>query len=102
MFTAYLNAILRGWQIFQIALVISIMLASFELPVQAKGKERSMEYPTSYHTIQIDRFSIFYRVARSKDAPTLLLLRGLPCSSRWFEPLLTLTSVKDQLFPIDS
>jgi len=61
MFTAYRNAILRCWQIFHIALVISIMLASFELPVQAKGKERSMEYPTSYRTMQIDGFSIFYR-----------------------------------------
>ncbi len=101
MFTAYLNAILRGWQIFHIALVISIMLASFELPVQAKGKERSMEYPTSYRTIQIDGFSIFYREAGSKDAPTLLLLHGLPSSSRMFEPLFALLSDKYHLVAID-
>jgi len=46
-----------------------------------------MKYPTSYRTIQIDGLSIFYREAGSKDAPTILLLHGLPSSSRMFEPL---------------
>jgi pimeloyl-ACP methyl ester carboxylesterase len=48
-----------------------------------------MKYPTLYRTIQIDGLSIFYREAGSKDAPTLLLLHGLPSSSRMFEPLFT-------------
>ena len=48
-----------------------------------------MEHPTSYRTIQIDGLSIFYREAGPKDAPTLLLLHGLPSSSRMFEPLFT-------------
>ena len=46
-----------------------------------------MKYPTSYRTIQIDGLSIFYREAGPKDAPTLLLLHGLPSSSRMFESL---------------
>src|SRR6202790_5567803 len=46
-----------------------------------------MEHPTFYRTIQIDGLSIFYREAGPKDAPTLLLLHGLPSSSRMFEPL---------------
>ncbi len=46
-----------------------------------------MEYPTSHRTIQIDALSIVYREAGPKDAPTLLLLHGLPSSSRMFEPL---------------
>jgi pimeloyl-ACP methyl ester carboxylesterase len=46
-----------------------------------------MKYPTSYRTVQIDGLSIFYREAGPKDAPTLLLLHGLPSSSRMFEPL---------------
>ncbi len=46
-----------------------------------------MEYPTSYRTVQIDGLSIFYREAGPKDAPTLLLLHGLPSSSRMFGPL---------------
>ncbi len=48
-----------------------------------------MKYPTSYRTTQIDGLSIFYREAGPKDAPTLLLLHGLPSSSRMFEPLFT-------------
>jgi len=53
----------------------------------AQGKETAMENPTSYRTKQIDGVSIFYREAGPKDAPTLLLLHGLPSSSRMFEPL---------------
>jgi len=40
-----------------------------------------------YRTIQIDGLSIFYREVGPKEAPTLLLLHGLPSSSRMFEPL---------------
>ncbi len=42
----------------------------------------------SYRTIDVDGLSIFYREAGPKDAPTILLLHGLPSSSRMFEPLL--------------
>jgi pimeloyl-ACP methyl ester carboxylesterase len=37
----------------------------------------------------VDGLSIFYREAGPKDAPTILLLHGLPSSSRMFQPLLT-------------
>ena len=40
-----------------------------------------------YRTIEVDGLSIFYREAGPKDAPTILLLHGLPSSSRMFEPL---------------
>ena len=46
-----------------------------------------MEHSTFYRTIEIDGLTIFYREAGPKDAPTLLLLHGLPSSSRMFEPL---------------
>src|SRR5580704_9264830 len=68
-------------------LLVSVMLASFQLLTQAKGKERLVEHPTFYRTIQIDGLSIFYREAGPKGAPALLLLHGLPSSSRMFEPL---------------
>ena len=42
---------------------------------------------TSYRTISIDGLSVFYREAGPADAPTILLLHGLPSSSRMFEPL---------------
>ena len=40
-----------------------------------------------YHTLKVDGLSLSYRKAGPKDAPTILLLRGLPSSSRMFEPL---------------
>jgi len=46
-----------------------------------------MNYPTTYRTLQVDGLSIFYREAGPKNAPALLLLHGLPSSSRMFEPL---------------
>ena len=49
--------------------------------------QKSMGHPTFYRTIKIGGLSIFYREAGPKDAPTLLLLHGLPSSSRMFEPL---------------
>jgi pimeloyl-ACP methyl ester carboxylesterase len=73
-------------------LAVSMLLAIFQLPghqvlAQAQGKERPMKHQTFCRTIQVDGLSIFYREAGPKDAPTLLLLHGLPSSSRMFEPL---------------
>jgi pimeloyl-ACP methyl ester carboxylesterase len=45
------------------------------------------QHPTLYRSTHVDGLSIFYREAGPKDAPTLLLLHGLPSSSRMFEPL---------------
>jgi pimeloyl-ACP methyl ester carboxylesterase len=75
----------RCWQLS--CLMLAALLISFYFPAQARGKERPMVYPTFYRTIKIDGLSIFYREAGPKDAPTLLLLHGLPSSSRMFEPL---------------
>jgi len=47
-----------------------------------------MTYPVAYRTVQVDGVSIFYREAGPKDAPAILLLHGLPSSSRMFQPLL--------------
>jgi pimeloyl-ACP methyl ester carboxylesterase len=55
----------------------------------AQSKEPVMTQHTTYRTVKVDGLSIFYREAGPKDAPTLLLLHGLPSSSRMFEPLLT-------------
>jgi pimeloyl-ACP methyl ester carboxylesterase len=68
-------------------LVLSVLLASLPSLAQSPAKERLMQNPTFYRTTQIDGLSIFYREAGPKDAPTLLLLHGLPSSSRMFEPL---------------
>src|SRR5258708_6063882 len=47
--------------------------------------------PVSYHTVRIDNLDIFYREAGPKDAPVLLLLHGVPTSSRMYQPMLEST-----------
>jgi pimeloyl-ACP methyl ester carboxylesterase len=70
-------------------LVVSMMLAIFQMPAYAQAKEGPVKHPTLYRTIQVDGLLIFYREVGPKEAPTLLLLHGLPSSSRMFEPLFT-------------
>jgi len=60
-----------------------------------------MKYPTLYRTTKIDGLSIFYREAGPNDAPTLLLLHGLPSSSRMFEPLFSRLSDRFHLVAPD-
>jgi pimeloyl-ACP methyl ester carboxylesterase len=48
-----------------------------------------MKNPVLYRTVEVDGLSIFYRECGPREAPTLLLLHGLPSSSRMFEPLLS-------------
>ena len=57
--------------------------------LDAQRKDAGMEQQVFYRTVKVDGLSIFYREAGPKDAPTLLLLHGLPSSSRMFQPLLT-------------
>ncbi len=64
------------------------MFASLRSPAHAQEGERPVGHPTVYRTAQVDGVSIFYRETGPKTAPTLLLLHGLPSSSRMFEPLL--------------
>jgi pimeloyl-ACP methyl ester carboxylesterase len=48
-----------------------------------------MDQQVFYRTAKVDGLSIFYREAGPKGAPIILLLHGLPSSSRMFQPLLT-------------
>jgi pimeloyl-ACP methyl ester carboxylesterase len=57
--------------------------------LDAQRKETPMEQQVFYRTVKVDGLSIFYREAGPKDAPTILLLHGLPSSSRMFQSLLT-------------
>jgi hypothetical protein len=68
------------------AVAIFIVLA-FQPSAGTTGKDAPVEHPTFYRTTHVDGLSIFYREAVPKDAPTLLLLHGLPSSWRMFEPL---------------
>ena len=42
----------------------------------------------SYNSIQVDNLKIFYREAWPKDGPVILLLHGVPTSSRMYESML--------------
>jgi pimeloyl-ACP methyl ester carboxylesterase len=42
----------------------------------------------SGRTVRVDDLDIFYREAGSKDGPAILLLHGLPSSSRMYQVLL--------------
>lgn len=87
-------------QFLRISLVISLTLASSDLLAQSNEKN-PVAHPIFYRTIQIDGLSIFYREAGPKDASTLLLLHGLPSSSRMFEPLFTRLSDRYHLIAPD-
>ena len=67
---------------------LAVLLAT-TFGMGAQTKEKAMEQRVSYRTVTVDGLSIFYREAGPKDAPTILLLHGLPSSSRMFQPLLT-------------
>jgi pimeloyl-ACP methyl ester carboxylesterase len=68
-------------------LISVLVIALFQLSALAQGKEGAVEHSTLYRTIDVDGINIFYREAGPKDAPVILLLHGLPSSSRMFEPL---------------
>lgn len=70
-----------------ITLIALVTIAT--LGVNAQGRNKAMEPQVSYRTVKVNGISVFYREAGPKDAPTLLLLHGLPSSSRMFQPLLT-------------
>ena len=55
----------------------------------------------AYRTVKVDGLSIFYRESGPKDAPTILLLHGLPSSSRMFEPLFSRLSDRYHLIAPD-
>jgi len=67
--------------------VLALFFVPSSIHARPQEKERPVSNPVSYRTISVDGLSIFYREAGPKDAPTLLLLHGLPSSSRMFEPL---------------
>jgi pimeloyl-ACP methyl ester carboxylesterase len=73
--------------ILQILATVAIMLTA-ALHIDAQTKDIAMEQQIFYRTVKVDGLNIFYREAGPKNAPTILLLHGLPSSSRMFEPLL--------------
>ena len=70
-------------------LTIAAVVFGASLSMDAQKKDGAMGQQIFYRTVKVDGLNIFYREAGRKDAPTILLLHGLPSSSRMFQPLLT-------------
>lgn len=60
-----------------------------------------MSRPTAYRTVDVGGLPIFYREAGDPDAPAILLLHGLPSSSRMYQPLLDRLSDRYRLVAPD-
>jgi len=71
------------------SITVSALMLATALGMNAETKDKAMEQRVFYRTVKVDGLSIFYRDAGPKDAPVILLLHGLPSSSRMFQPLLT-------------
>jgi pimeloyl-ACP methyl ester carboxylesterase len=67
---------------------LAVVLATTSI-MNAQKKDKAVEQSISYRTVKVDGLSVFYRETGPKAAPTILLLHGLPSSSRMFQPLLT-------------
>lgn len=65
---------------------VGLVLAT---PVYAATLESTTE-TTTYHRVQVDGTSVFYRQAGPANAPTIVLLHGFPSSSREFDTLIPL------------
>jgi pimeloyl-ACP methyl ester carboxylesterase len=69
-------------------MTLALVLAA-TVVMGAQKMDKTMEQTVFYRTVKVDGLSIFYREAGPKSAPTILLLHGLPSSSRMFQSLLT-------------
>jgi pimeloyl-ACP methyl ester carboxylesterase len=78
-----------------------VLLCASSCNVTASSKEPMMAEHVSYRTLKVGSLAIFYREAGPKDAPTILLLHGLPSSSRMFEPLFARLASKYHLVAPD-
>jgi pimeloyl-ACP methyl ester carboxylesterase len=63
--------------------------------------DMTMDNQVFYRTTKVNGLTIFYREAGPKNAPPILLLHGLPSSSRMFDPLLARLADKYHLIAPD-
>ena len=88
-----------SWNRARIAVLVLVLATA--LDTNSQTKDKAMEQQVFYRTVKVNGLSIFYREAGPKDGPTILLLHGLPSSSRMFQPLLTRLSDRYHLVAPD-
>ena len=69
--------------------------------LNSQTEDMAMSNQVFYRTAKVDGLTIFYREAGPKNAPPILLLHGLPSSSRMFDPLLARLADKYHLIAPD-
>ena len=69
--------------------------------LNSQMEDMAMSNQVFYRTAKVDGLTIFYREAGPKNAPPILLLHGLPSSSRMFDPLLARLADKYHLIAPD-
>jgi pimeloyl-ACP methyl ester carboxylesterase len=69
-------------------LSVAATAGSLAAPAMAGTQEAAHAASVSYHTVTVEGVKIAYREAGSKDKPTLLLLHGVPSSSRMYDGLM--------------
>jgi len=83
------------------SIAVLVLLLAIVLGTNSQAKDKAMEQQVFYRTVKVGGLTIFYREAGPKDAPVILLLHGLPSSSRMFQCLLTRLSDRYHLVAPD-
>ena len=87
--------------------LVPFILTTFVFPfaivsgLNSQTEDMVMDNQVFYRTTKVDGLTIFYREAGPKNAPPILLLHGLPSSSRMFDPLLARLADKYHLIAPD-
>ena len=87
--------------------LVPFILTTFAFPfatvsgLNSQTKDMAMDNQVFYRTTKVDGLTIFYREAGPKNTPPILLLHGLPSSSRMFDPLLARLADKYRLIAPD-
>lgn len=69
--------------------------------LNSQTEDKVMSNQVFYRTVKVDGLTVFYREAGPKNGPPILLLHGLPSSSRMFDALLTRLADKYHLIAPD-
>lgn len=85
------------------SLLTAALAASLMLPTASAADASPATRPqaTSHHTVLVDGVEVFYREAGPKNAPTLVLLHGLPSSSHMFRRLMPLLAERYRVIAPD-
>ena len=92
---------MRKMKLVPFILTSFVFLFAIVSGLNSQTEDMAMDNQVFYRTTKVDGLTIFYREAGPKNAPPILLLHGLPSSSRMFDPLLARLADKYHLIAPD-